>query len=583
MAKVLRLANKAQSTTADILSGYLAFSEWFTSPGDAVTSESFLLAARGSDANIIGAANNISELASKAVDFHSDPLEEESIWFEAKATDETAKRSLIYDIDLQPVQDGAFAAQLLGKSGAYYTLDIQRHPAWENVAASTYTGAGKSCTGGKWLPTVAEGTMPGRIRRFMLGGVSGAGTIAEMWVGIRPLYENGATNFDPVFDLTDSEEVTAKVDILGTGSYADWDPDTSYELTTSSYIYIPMGAAASHRVYIQMGDTLNNNTMVDHDIEYRAASSWENVSDIDDDTYSAGAPFAQSGEIAWTEQTITSYEVDGVTDYWIRIQPSANLDPIKIAAFVVIHNTLTTMTNGAYETYNADASGLTSIKVPSVASGLTKYVAQTVGQHDSSNADEYHGSYMVLGRCIVDSGTVQLRLDVAPASFASGRSHQCQAVYITNTTWKLVELGNITLPLSGTRASGGDESAQYDELQIYAAQISGTSVLQIDQLILIPSQHYAKVSGSATQYISGADNRPVCFYTFENDENAVTIESGGSSSSITLASLEGKNGLMWPYGGGVVVIAGQRSTLHSLTDTLDLYMEIYPRWHNHRE
>jgi hypothetical protein len=155
--------------------------------------ETFQLIAEGVDSAIITAENSLEDLFEAIEKFGIDSLRGESIWLEANADAETAKRAFLYRGELLPamVQN---ISPLLGKSGAFYSLGLTRHPLWEKVAAQTGSTTDISCLGGKWALADLGGTVDGRMSKFALTGRSGGGgPLSRFWVGVRPLYDGHAT------------------------------------------------------------------------------------------------------------------------------------------------------------------------------------------------------------------------------------------------------------------------------------------------------------------------------------------------------------------------------------------------------
>lgn len=195
MAIRLRIANLAQSTTFDIWTGVfkLRGGGWQTRRAGERVVETFNLVAEGTDSAIIAAENTFEDLMDLCEKFHGDTLRSVSIWLEANATSETARRSLVYAGELVPAMF-ANLTPLLGKSGAFYQMALTRHAAWEGVTAGTDSEANVSSLGGTWVMGDEGGTLDGRLAALTVTGRNGAGgPIHKFWVGIRPLYEGTST------------------------------------------------------------------------------------------------------------------------------------------------------------------------------------------------------------------------------------------------------------------------------------------------------------------------------------------------------------------------------------------------------
>jgi len=126
--------------------------------------------------------------------------------------------------------------------------------------------------------------------------------------------------------------------------------------------------------------------------------------------------------------------------------------------------------NGAANsTSRADYSGSAHVRDTSLSASLTAYVTLSVGAMCAAegHADYIHqaGEYLVLCRCAVDAGTVGLQMRYG---YELGTMIPCEEVFINNTSWRLIELGNVTIP-----PTGGDTinltgaNAQYTMIQLY--------------------------------------------------------------------------------------------------------------------
>lgn len=205
---------------------------------------------------------------------------------------------------------------------------------------------------------------------------------------------------------------------------------------------------------------------------------------------------------------------------------------------------------------------------------LASRLTMTVGQAIGGGTDEidFVGRYLVLGRVKVGSSTeCGLRLDFGMANDLG--YHQGDPVYIDNTAWALVELGEIRIPTeqyrNGTSATYIDPG--HFKIRLMAERLSGSNSLDLDCLILIPSEHMVKVrNATATKFR---------ILTVENDTRVVQTETqAGLTGSAEWSVID------WylPIDPGFLVVAGQRSTGHVLTDTVNLWLYYHPRWFSYR-
>jgi hypothetical protein len=203
MAVILKLADASATVNYDFLTGVLRFMQntWTTTPNmDGTYIDSVTLRAIGTDANIISAVETITELAEKCELWFNDDKRPESVWFHYSATSETAKRALVYSINIVPLTNSKFSP-LLGNTGAFYQLTIVRDEAWEPLTVTTVSASGDDMTAlGSTLalPAIA-GSFPARINKLQIVKVnSGEPTVTKFWCGIRDT--RYGTTFTPLIE-----------------------------------------------------------------------------------------------------------------------------------------------------------------------------------------------------------------------------------------------------------------------------------------------------------------------------------------------------------------------------------------------
>ena len=116
-------------------------------------------------------------------------------------------------------------------------------------------------------------------------------------------------------------------------------------------------------------------------------------------------------------------------------------------------------------------------------------------------------------------------------------------------------------------------------IEIRAEWIEGTKALYVDNLYLIPSEHFVYMTGAN---LSGSNT--VRIVTRANDTTIVEAYWGGYPASTENATLD------WylPIGSSVAVLAGQKVysegyTPHDTSATEDLSITYYPRWRSYRD
>jgi hypothetical protein len=190
MAIVLRLANYAQTTTYNLLSGdlYALIESWTTDFGETgQIIETMTLVAMGeTDSSIMAAAQTLTEMKDNCEDFWGDQMNNKSIWWEEKATSETAKRAICYSIDLLPLPRSKYT-QLLGGQTAFFKLTVIHDEIYEDVSETTIVNAqSMSVLAGTKVVSAIAGSAPARISQVLVEGVNGVDSKSALWIGIRP-------------------------------------------------------------------------------------------------------------------------------------------------------------------------------------------------------------------------------------------------------------------------------------------------------------------------------------------------------------------------------------------------------------
>ena len=231
--------------------------------------------------------------------------------------------------------------------------------------------------------------------------------------------------------------------------------------------------------------------------------------------------------------------------------------------------------NGASDAVDATASGGDKVQKASPAATLTQYWSMTVEQActaggHNSYAHQY-GSYLILLRCKVDSGTVGLQLHYG---YSSGDTIPAEEVFITNTAWQLVELGNVQIPPSALESLMDSSYAQETMISIYAEQVSGTSTLDLDAICLIPTSHFASATDADLKYY-GMNAGAVRFYTQPNDDQGGYGLLAGVPNIGVKATLQD---FYLPAGNSIVVWAATDDTSHDLSEQLSIGFRYFPRY-----
>lgn len=201
-----------------------------------------------------------------------------------------------------------------------------------------------------------------------------------------------------------------------------------------------------------------------------------------------------------------------------------------------------------------------------------------------TDAEHMKGRYVVLCRCKVSSGTVALEMRVGYSGATAANLAPLAPVYISNTSYRLIELGEAQFPPAGWRtANGADVSVAcaYTQLSIFAERISGSGTLSLDALVLIPATHYVKLEGASIWYDVG-DSTPYDGYilTHENDITEVIGNVNADPSSTVAAVEHSAREWYFPMDGGIIVMAGEGDSAHVMDETVTLSLVAHTRWTN---
>ena len=262
-----------------------------------------------------------------------------------------------------------------------------------------------------------------------------------------------------------------------------------------------------------------------------------------------------------------------VQEYWVGIRP--------VNAGVNSFSPVWILSDGVAGTDASDITDATTFDVYRVQvtfateTGLAERVSvDTVQAHAATPEwDHWRGRYMVLVRAKVDSST-ECGM-VLHYGDRHGSQTALEEVFLDNTSWKLIELGEVTIPPGGYREAyevSGDDLIKYFTFSVYAERLSGTGYLHLDSLYLIPTDCYAHGIFDAED-VSGCE---LAIFTTPDDRQDARMVA--YSTQYTLQGETVLSNWVLPVDPGVLVVAGQEMTQHNLLDTYDVDLTWFPRW-----
>lgn len=230
----------------------------------------------------------------------------------------------------------------------------------------------------------------------------------------------------------------------------------------------------------------------------------------------------------------------------------------------------------ATDTADGTASGGNKVTISFVAATLSRRFSVSIDDVIGiGDANHFVGKYQVIGRCKVDSVNTQVRVQLRSGYFylITTETIVQDTIIDGQTSWDLVELGEVQFPPMGNRDGREADQLDYMSLTIWAERLSGSGTLDFDCLILIPSEHY--FYGEATSLV--ADDLFEA-YVSNNDDFYAVGNGIGAWGNIDFNMPNWK----YPIGGGHMVVAAAEASSHTLTGTVDVLLKLLPRWHSYR-
>lgn len=194
----------------------------------------------------------------------------------------------------------------------------------------------------------------------------------------------------------------------------------------------------------------------------------------------------------------------------------------------------------------------------------------------SSNHASAFGRFLVLARvrCVLDA---VVNIGIATRFNTSVTTRNEPVQFGPTTAWRLVELGEITIPPFDFRSSTGAAGALANFIiDFYAERVSGTQGLDIDSLILIPSNHFVFVDN-----VLMSTGFTLTARTFENDTTLAYLWQTSGSALTNLSELTMRD-FYYPVEGGIVCAALESDSGHSFSTFLTASLVHFPRWLSYR-
>jgi len=193
----------------------------------------------------------------------------------------------------------------------------------------------------------------------------------------------------------------------------------------------------------------------------------------------------------------------------------------------------------------------------------------------STNYNHWIGDYHVLMRAKLSAAqTVRLHIDTGyygGTVFIPGPYN-----YNATTDYTLLEMGTVSIPPFPRIGHGAGQLDTF-EFQLYAKLIGTATTITADCLILIPATHYYKISSAI---VTASTASTVYGYILE-DALASSLNYS-AAGQVNMATQFAPNNWEYPMAGGILVLAGQRSTLQNISDEAGVVRTTtYTRYRTH--
>lgn len=229
----------------------------------------------------------------------------------------------------------------------------------------------------------------------------------------------------------------------------------------------------------------------------------------------------------------------------------------------------------------ADATARGGVKTQitfATSASMTQRWYLRIAEAIATAHDHMIGQYLILARVKLSSATTEVRVQLRHGWSTTGTENDIagdtylSAVENSNlTNWNLVELGIANIPSNMIRWSATLISLDTYYFNLLAERISASGSLDIDYLVLIPTDGLAIIERAD---INSTLNEPLLIRVSPLDEIFTGRDEGSISRSL-ITSIDNWN---IPHDGAVIVAAAQEETQHQLTPTLNLTLDTIARY-----
>lgn len=270
------------------------------------------------------------------------------------------------------------------------------------------------------------------------------------------------------------------------------------------------------------------------------------------------------------------------TEAWIGVK--SNRYGVNPTNFVPVWNLDLGFLPTGYDTStSADATAIDGTKLVCTFATHTEMSYRVIVALNTitANLTDQRGRYTVLLRAKTTDASLIVNLRVGqgylltatPTSFAFKPQLQ---ISTANTGWSYYTLGQVTIPSS---AGFSDLALSYSSLALQAQKISGSGNLELDSLILVPSEHTIHTASSLAGYGFGP-GVDLYLYTRPDLRYAGLTNAPGAGNTQQIVT---PDAIDWaiPSGSGVLIFVASRPAT-TLSDTTMPILKVYPAYNSLR-
>ncbi len=337
------------------------------------------------------------------------------------------------------------------------------------------------------------------------------------------------------------------------------------------------------------------NKIPEYTLHVRRTPYWEATSSVDyaltslnsvggstDYTTYGGSPGVVVGDVAARLASVKFSGVNGdggpLNKFWLGFRTNRYGNRANFQSTWSLRNAFYSDTDTSKGTTNPDATAKDGYKTittfATVPTLLTRIKCRVTDI--TANPTDQRGNFTVLLRAKT-TGTAVVRLRLGDGLQGDATFNYRSRVTLSWLSWQFVELGSVQIPNIG-RLVEGSSYASNTTLVIDAERVSGSGNLEMDCLIMVPTDEgWLYGEGGSVEY-TGGDSRP--FYVQEKADGRKEAMAFASSLPSAVGTAKITGGL--PVGNGILVLGAMRATSSTLTDVCNLDMRAYPRWESLR-